>query len=275
VPSDNNSGTANSPATVNSGDWERRSIKFGATLKSVLFQGMPDRANEHFHRSHLHFILQCISESNATMKILDAGCGYGRLSLPLIRKFPQAQIRGMDISPNYLKIYRQNTGRDAFSGTVEAIPPASGTFDYILVVTVLMYLPENKLEEALSCLLAHLNPDGKIILIEPDKSGIIFQTGCGLTKLLRKDSNNKTAGRCFSSSGIATAVRRAGGRITREKRIPATTFFFLLIYLLTKTLPDKWTRFFFRGLTALDDLLRNKKLPTLWSFYLIEKIKSN
>ncbi len=111
------------------------------------------------------------------MKILDAGCGYGRISLPLGQKFPQAQISGMDISPNYLRIYRQNTGRDAFIGTVEAIPPQIGTFDYIIVVTVLMYLPENKLKEAFSCLFAHLNPDGKIILIEPDRSGIAFSDG--------------------------------------------------------------------------------------------------
>jgi SAM-dependent methyltransferase len=256
--------------------WEKRSISYGATLRSVLFQGMPDRANEHFHLSHLRFIWQCLDDRAKAMKILDAGCGYGRISLPLGQKFPQAQISGMDISPNYLRIYRQNTGWDTFIGTVEAIPPQIGAFDYIIVVTVLMYLPENKLKEAFSSLFAHLHPDGKIILIEPDKSGILFQTGCGLTKLLRKDSNIKTGGRCFSSADIAAAVSFAGGSITREERIPATTFFFGPIYLLTKTLPDKWTRPFFRGLNALDGLLRNTRLPTLWSFYLIEKkIKRN
>ena len=272
--SNNNSDFSNSPADVNSGAWEKRSINYGATLRSVLFQGMPDRANEHFHLSHLSFIWQCLDDQPTALKILDAGCGYGRISLPLGQKFPQAQICGMDISPNYLKIYRQNTGREAFIGTVEAIPPEIGTFDYIIVVTVLMYLPENKLKEAFSCLFAHLNPDGKIILIEPDRSGKLFQTGCGLTKLQRKDSNINTGGRCLSAAEIAAAVSCTGGSIIREERIPATTFFFGPIYLLTKTLPDNWTRPFFRGLRALDGLLRNTRLPTLWSFYLIEKNKA-
>lgn len=264
-------GKDNHPEKRDCAAWEQRSIDYGATWKGVLFRGMPDMANEHFHLSHLNFILQCIKDSKATMRILDVGCGYGRLSLPVVKKFPQAQISGMDISPNYVKLYRKNTGRDAFIGAVDAIPREIGTFDYIIVVTVLMYLPENKLRETLSSLFAHLNPAGKIILIEPDKSGITFQTCCGLTKLMRKTDNINTGGKCFSASEIPAAIDKVGGSIIREERIPATTFFFLLIYLLTKTLPQKWMRGFFRLMTVLDDLLKNKKLPTLWSFYLIGK----
>jgi 2-polyprenyl-3-methyl-5-hydroxy-6-metoxy-1,4-benzoquinol methylase len=263
--------TNNHPAENVSTAWEKRSINYGATLKSVLFKGMPDVANEHFHSSHFNFIFECIKDNKDTIKILDIGCGYGRLSLPLLAKFPQAQITGMDISPNYVKLYKENTGKDAFIGTVEQIPPDTGTFDYIIVVTVLMYLPENKLRETFSGLFAHLNPDGKIILIEPAKSGVIFQTCCGLTKLLPDKSNMNTGGKCFSAAEITAAVHQAGGTVIREERIPATTFFFLPVYLMAKTLPQKWTCSFLRRLTFLDGLLKNKKLPTLWSFYLIEK----
>jgi 2-polyprenyl-3-methyl-5-hydroxy-6-metoxy-1,4-benzoquinol methylase len=262
---DNHPGQRDFPA------WEKRSIDYGATWRGVLFQGMPDPANKHFHKSHLNFILQCIKDSKATMRILDAGCGYGRLSLPLAKKFPQAQICGMDLSPNYVKLYRKNTGRDAFIGAVDAIPEGIGTFDYIIVVTVLMYLPKNELPEAFSSLFAHLNAEGKIIVIEPDKSGIIFQTGCGLTKFIRKTGHTNTGGTCFSPSEIPTAVGKAGGSIIGVQRIPATTFFFILIYLMTKTLPARWTRGFFRILNCLDDLLKSKTLPTLWSFYLVGK----
>jgi 2-polyprenyl-3-methyl-5-hydroxy-6-metoxy-1,4-benzoquinol methylase len=271
VPSTHNLETNNHLPESNSAGWEKRSIDYGATLKSVLFQGMPDVANVHFHATHLNFILECLKDSKATMRILDIGCGYGRISLPLVKKFPQAQISGMDISPNYVKLYRENTQRDAFIGAVDAISPETGTFDYIIVVTVLMYLPENKLKEAFSGLFAHLNPNGKIILIEPSTSGIIFQTGCGLTKLLRKNSKINTGGKCFSDGEIPATVHQAGGLIIREERIPATTFFFLLIYLLAKILPQNWAHGFFHGLTVLDRLLKNRKLPTLWSFYLIEK----
>ncbi|NTW77270.1 MAG: class I SAM-dependent methyltransferase [Syntrophaceae bacterium] len=271
MPSNNAKERNNHPVKSDSFVWEKRSIGYGATLKSVLFQGMPDAANEHFHAAHLNFILECLKDHKTTMRILDIGCGYGRLSLPLVKKFPQAQISGMDISPNYVKLYRDITKRDAFIGAVDAIPPEVGTFDFIIVVTVLMYLPENKLINSISGLFAHLNPNGKIILIEPDESGIIFQTGCGLTKLLKKNSRINTGGKCFSAGEINSVVNQAGGLVIREERIPATTFFFLLIYLVSKTLPRNWTNVFFHGLTLMDGLLRNKKLPTLWSFYLIEK----
>ena len=271
MPSNSSKERNNRTVKSDSFVWEKRSIGYGATLKSVLFQGMPDAANEHFHAAHLNFILDCLKDYKNTMRILDIGCGYGRLSLPLVKMFPQAQISGMDISPNYVKLYRDITQRDAFVGAVDAIPAEPGTFDFIIVVTVLMYVPENKLINTLSGLLAHLNPEGKIILIEPDESGIIFQTGCGLTKLLRKNDRIDTGGKCFSSGEINAAVDLAGGLIVREERIPATTIFFLLIYLVAKALPQNWTNVFFHGLTRIDGLLKNKKLPTLWSFYLIEK----
>ena len=261
----------NHPVKSDSAEWEKRSINYGSTLKSVLFQGMPDIANEHFHTSHLNFIFQCLKNSKATMRILDIGCGYGRLSLPIVKKFPQAQISGMDISPNYVKLYRENTRCDAFIGAVDALPPKTGTFDYIIVVTVFMYLPKSKLKEVFSDLFAHLNPDGKIILIEPDKSGMIFQTCCGLTRLLRKKSNINTGGKCFAASEISTAIGQAGGVVIKKESIPATTFFFLLIYLMGKILPQNWSQSLFRGLTIIDGLLKNRKWPTLWSFYLIGK----
>jgi SAM-dependent methyltransferase len=271
VPSLHNQGANNHPAKSRVSAWEKRSIDYGATLKSVLFQGMPDAANVHFHRGHLNFILDCLKDGKSTMRILDIGCGYGRLSLPLAKEFPRAQISGMDISPNYVKLYRENTKRDAFIGAIDAIPQETGTFDYIIVVTVLMYLPENILKEVFSGLFAHLNPGGKIILIEPAQSGIIFQTGCGLTKLLRKENNINTGGKCFGDGDIPRAAHLAGGFIIREEGIPATTFFFLLIYAAAKTLPQNWADAFFRSLTSLDGLLKNKKLPTLWSFYMIGK----
>ena len=84
----------NYPARDNAIEWEKRSINYGASWKSVLFKGMPDLANEHFHSCHINFILECIKSNKDDIRILDIGCGYGRLSLPIIQKLPQAQIIG-------------------------------------------------------------------------------------------------------------------------------------------------------------------------------------
>jgi SAM-dependent methyltransferase len=269
-----NKKTKYSPVKNNSSEWEKRSINYGISLQSVLFKGMPDPANEHFHSTHVNFILDCLAEQKDKIKILDVGCGYGRLSLPIIKKLPHVEILGMDISPNYVSLYKKNTGREAIVGALESLPPEIGTFDCIIVATVLMYLPETSLREVFSSLLVHLNSNGKIILIEPEKSGLIFQTIFGLARLRQKVVNNEninTGGRCFTSAQIHNLVRDAGGRIIKERRIPATTFFFFFIYVLAKILPANWTKIFFRWLTAADGLLKKTRLPTLWLFSLIEK----
>lgn len=255
----------------NSEIWEKRSIDYGTSLKSVLFQGMPDIANEYFHAIHLKFILDCLNGEENPIKILDIGCGYGRLSMPLIKRFPLAQIMGIDISPHFVKLYRENTGKEAFTGSIEAIPAELGNFDFIIVITVLMYLPENKLRKVFSGLFSHLNPGGKLILIEPSISGIKYQTCFGLTKLLKRESGINTGGKCFSKDEIPDAIDQTGGFVIREERIPATSFFFILIYLVTKTFPKTLTDVFFCWLSFIDSKLKNKKLPSLWSFYLIGK----
>jgi len=271
VPLKQNQGEDNHPVSSNAIEWEKRSINYGASWKSVLFKGMPDLANEHFHSCHINFILECIKNNNDDIRILDIGCGYGRLSLPIIQKLPQVQIIGLDISANYVNLYKQNTGRDAFVGTLESLPSEIGKFDYIIVVTVLMYLPKNDLKKVFSSLFSYLNKNGKIIIIEPAQSGIILQTGFGLAKLFHKNNNINTGGTCFSSTEIPNLVDEAGGIVIQEQRIPATTFFFLLIYVIAKTLPQNLTYIIFRSISFLDGLLKRTKLPTLWEFYLIER----
>ena len=127
----------NYPARDNAIEWEKRSINYGASWKSVLFKGMPDLANEHFHSCHINFILECIKSNKDDIRILDIGCGYGRLSLPIIQKLPQAQIIGLDISANYVNLYKENTGRDAFVGTLESLPSEIG---HLIILLSLLFL---------------------------------------------------------------------------------------------------------------------------------------
>src|SRR5262245_27811894 len=44
-------------------------------------------------------------------KILDAGCGSGRLTAHLLRKFPGADFVGLDISPDMLEHSRKHLNR--------------------------------------------------------------------------------------------------------------------------------------------------------------------
>jgi 2-polyprenyl-3-methyl-5-hydroxy-6-metoxy-1,4-benzoquinol methylase len=253
--------------------WENRSRLFGVSLKGVLFKGLPLLVNEHIHNWHKRVVL-AFAEGEKRLEILDVGCGYGRLSLPLIEKFPNADINGLDISENYVKIYEQTTKRRAFVGTIENVSPEFGTFDYILCVTVLMYLDNGKLKEAASRLLDHLKPDGKIILIEPHISGSPFQTGFGLLTFLRdriqKETLN-TGGRYFRSREIEDLFGRAGGKVLSEERLPITSLFFLPLTLVAKYLPEGIGRSICKRVALLDTLLGKFKWPSIHVAYLIAR----
>jgi len=258
---------------VNMEEWEKRGILYGSSCKSVLFKNMPEAANRHFHFSHLNFICDSIHHIKNNCRILDVGCGYGRITMPLTQKLPEAEIIGIDISPAYVSLYKKNTGKNAFVGSIEAMPEGMGMFDLIISVTVMMYVQINQRRTMVKNLLEKLNSGGKLIMIEPDISGINYQTGFGILNFIKKNTssgNIHTEGECFSSAELASLIQDSGGLIIKEERIPATTFFFLPMYILGKLFPEKIASFFFRPLNLLDNILKKYRLPTLWLFYLIQ-----
>ena len=253
--------------------WEKRSRFFGASLRGVLFKGLPDVVNEHLHHWQEEIILNSI-EWKPELKILDIGCGYGRLSLPVIGKFPDAEIEGVDISEHYAALYRENTRHPAFVGPIEDIPSDLGVFDYIICVTVLMYLDNGKLEKATSNLLLHLKQDGRLILIEPHFSGYPFQTACGLlpflVKRVQKDTLD-TRGRYFRSKEVEKRFSKSGGKVLLERRLPMTSLFFVPLTLSGKLLPNRVVKWICKLLALFDDLFSRFQLPSVHVAYLIAR----
>ena len=254
-------------------EWELRSQLFRDSLRSVLFKGLPDVVNEHLHNWHKKITLNSIEETGK-MKILDVGCGYGRLSIPIIQKFPEVDIIGLDISENYVRLYKENTNRPAFVGAIENIPAELGSFDYIICVTVLMYVDGENLRKAISNLIYHLNPNGKLILIEPHFSGFLFQTGFGILTFLkhriRKDIIN-TRGRSFRMNEIENLFINAGGKILSEIRLPITSLLFLPMILIGKLLSKRIAKEIYKVVFLFDTLLGALKLPSIYVFYLITR----
>ena len=269
--------TGKTPNEQNLKQWEKRSKLFGASLKSVLFKSMPNVVNEHLHNWQKRIILRYIENRN-NIRILDVGCGYGRLSIPLIKVHPHANIIGMDISENYVKLYERNTDRSTFVGRVETIPAKLNEFDYIICVTVLMYLRNEDLRKGIRNLLEHLKPRGKLILIENDQSCLPFQTGFGLVKLLRKNGDIDsidTGGRCFKRNEIRELVAKEGGRILLERRLPVTTICILPMCLIGKIFPVKLSRLFFKRILILDRVWGKLKLPSIYVASVVEKQVKN
>ena len=253
--------------------WEKRSKLFGTSLKGVLFKGVPDVVNEHVHDWHQKVILHSIG-GKGELRILDAGCGYGRLSLPIINKYPNLDMIGLDISEHYATLYKKNTNHPAWIGTIENIPKELGTFDFIICVTVLMYLDHDPLNQAISNLLHHLKRDGKLILIEPHFSGHYFQTWFGLLTFFMKRAQKDTVdtqGRYFRSGEIEQLFKHVGGQVLHEWRLPITSLFFGPLTFAGKLLPNGVVKPFCKFISLLDALLGKFELPSIQVAYLIAK----
>ena len=261
------------PDLINVSQWEKRSKMFGSSPQGVLFKGLPDIFNEHIHNWQLNRILSEIVPKYKEINILDIGCGYGRISMPVLEMFPQAKITGIDISKNYIDLFRKNTGQDAFVSSAEDISSSLGLFDYIICVTVLMYIDEDRLEKTINNLLNTLKKNGRLLLIEPSRSGTYFQTCFGLVNFLRKIDKSvaiNTGGNSFKYNSLRTIIENSGAKIVKEFRLPATTLFFLIIYVFTKLFSFKG-RFLLNLISKMDNLLKSTKLPSIYIFHVIEK----
>ena len=113
-------------------------------------------------------------------RVLDMGCGFGRITKMLCRKFPFASITGMDISKDQLNEARRTMGgRVAFY--TDSITDFGYTHDndLITVSEVLMHIPPDKIEAAIETL--KLASNGFVITVDwwephnPRESTYCFQ----------------------------------------------------------------------------------------------------
>lgn len=116
------------------------------------------------------FIVETL-ELSPGMTVLDAGCGPGRLTVPLARGVgPSGRVVALDIQPGMLA--RANTKTDAAGLTnVEFVAAALGDgklpfshFDRAVLVTVLGEIPDRP--SALAELFGALKPGGFLVVVE-------------------------------------------------------------------------------------------------------------
>lgn len=263
---------------LNRTGWENRSIQYGTSLRSVLFKGLPDIVNEHISNWHIRFILDNIKRKEE-LRILDVGCGYGRLSLPIIERFPNAEIIGIDISETFVELFRKTTKQKSLVGTIENIPIDIGKFDYIICVTVLMYVEKIKLKESICKLMSFLKPQGSLILIESDCLGAWLLSGFGLFSLLTRFSRKNlvnTYGYYFKKNEIEKLVTECHAVTLKKRTFPFTTFFILPVAFLGKFFSKYFfTRSILKILAFLDDRVPSSLFPSLHIGYIIKNSSQN
>lgn len=255
--------------TDNKDLWEQRSSAYPDNIKSVIFKNFPELLNLHFDLWHKEKVLENIPQKN-NLRILDLGCGYGRISMQVLQAYVNIEITGIDISKNFAEQFVKNTGHSCIQTSLEELPSDIGKFDCIFCVTALMYVEKKLLENVLTKMLSLLQNDGVIILIEPFVSGRFFSNGFGLFGLFRT-KKNKLPENCFRLNVMKKMIIRNGGIIGEVKRMPCTTIFIVPLYLLSKIFSEKIMNSILRMVRKADKAFAKLKLPSMHILITIKK----
>lgn len=122
-------------------------------------------------------------------KILDVGCGDGRITAQLAKQVPQGEVIGLDPSASmitFAKNFQKQEGIknvDFLQGNAETFS-LKKKFDVIIAIHVLHWLVDP--EKALKNIYNHLQPGGKVYFMLAMKKGNV-----SLEKALRKTMNTQ------------------------------------------------------------------------------------
>ena len=115
-------------------------------------------------------------------RILDVGCGPG-INAPL---FGDAEYVGIDLNERYLEVARQRyRGRFIQADVRTADLAGLGTFDTVLVNSLLHHLPDEGVRTLLRQLRALLEPTGTIHMLElmwPDRGSVVGLVGAAIDR---------------------------------------------------------------------------------------------
>jgi ubiquinone/menaquinone biosynthesis C-methylase UbiE len=151
--------------------WEAQAKTHGASDKAT----NPD---QHYRKLEVEAILRVVGALKHDT-ILDVGCGNGFTTFKMAKKFPEAEITGVDFSESMIdeanKLVAPNT--DFSVGNILSLSRGEGVrgrkYDVVLSTRVLINLA-NWEEQKVGILEMRkmLTPDGRLVLVENIKDGL-------------------------------------------------------------------------------------------------------
>jgi len=104
--------------------------------------------------------------------ILDAGCGYGRIAIPILEKHSKTKIIGVDASQNMLNRFHVELEKRSLSercrlvnDNLYPLPLDDSSVDCVVTCAVLLHNPYRDVRKILDEFFRVLKPGGKIIVI--------------------------------------------------------------------------------------------------------------
>lgn len=216
--------------------WEHRSKLYGTSPKGVLPKSFPSPVNNYLHVWMFEQIKQVLP-GDKKIKVLDVGCGYGRLSKEVLKKNPKSSIIGIDISDTYVKLYNSQLSPrgKAIKGDIRSLPFKSSSFDIAFMVTTLMYITKRRdQEKVIRELFRVLKPDGKLVVIERNPYGHFLVTLGGLIGRLRGREFKEIPAVSFKKDYMCNLIDNSGGMITNMRGIPVWSLLLPLLIIVSK-----------------------------------------
>jgi len=147
--------------------WEQRADESNRDIKGVLFRGLSVQSNLLLHEWHAWIVLNVLlPRLSQRSRLLDLGCGYGRLSDVVARARPDIEIVGQDIASGYCRMFANSHDQCVLASAMQP-PFRDACFDGILGVTCLMYVPRSSVPDTLASLNMLLRPRGVILMLDP------------------------------------------------------------------------------------------------------------
>lgn len=249
--------------------WEDRSKKYGRSIEGVLPKSFPKPVN-HYLDQWMFSQVASVIDKEKKIKILDLGCGYGRLSKKILDTFPNTETTGVDISEQYVKLYTQDLSPrgKAIKADINKLPFKNHSFDMVILVTTLMYV-HNKEDhkKILTNIFKLLKPGGKFVIIERNTAGFSYITLGGLVTKLRGEKNREIPTFTFNLHYLTSLIRLCKGNLKSTEGVPVFTLF-LPILIIIGFSNNKITEMLISVLKFIDKKFAKLAWPSVYISYI-------
>jgi len=149
-------------------------------------------------------VLSKIINKNNSQDILEAGCGTGRILVPLVEK--GFHIEGFDLSKNMLKELRKKNNKIKIKvGDIESIPYKDNSFDLVYSITVLIHMLDFK--DGFNDMYRVVKKNGLVVFDLPNRNSI-------WTRLSLFFNPNKKRTRLYTKKEIKESLKDYDYQIT-------------------------------------------------------------